>query len=123
MRTLVRRSATVLGTTVLAAGSALVLAPWASAYTTPSGALNCTESAFNTENGAWGYNFGSATCSVNPGYIGKKWRVAVSCTAGFTYRSAYTTTWYPYRESLTAPNYGSGCYWGVSDIWVEEASS
>ncbi|OKJ49544.1 hypothetical protein AMK27_36455 [Streptomyces sp. CB02009] len=99
-----------LGAAFLAAGSILVTAGGASAYTTPSGVLTCTEGSYNTSNGAYGYYFGGATCHVNNGYIGRKWRVAVSCTAGFTYRSEYVVTYYPNQQSLTAPNYGNGCY-------------
>jgi hypothetical protein len=76
----------------------------AATFTTPYYKMTCytTNSSSN----------GTATCK---GF--GKWRVAVSCNFGFTYRSYWVigSDW-----SWTSASAGS-CLWSVNSVWVEEA--
>jgi hypothetical protein len=77
----------------------------AAQFVTPKYKMNCTTATWD------GGSYGSATCTG----LGK-WRVAVSCTAGFTYRSAWRNNGNGQTQTASA----GSCWWGVSSIKVEE---
>jgi hypothetical protein len=82
----------------------------AATFTTPVWGMECT----TFTSGSLGSYYGNATCTG----LGK-WRVNVSCTAGFDYSSLWQHTWPD--QTLTAR--AGSCYWGVSSITVSERTS
>lgn len=104
-------AAAVLTTAMTGTGVCLnATAAHAASFTTPVWGMECTTWTAEVNDRYYGY--GQCT---GPG----KWRVDVSCTAGFNYNSLWQHTW---PDDTRTARAGS-CYWGVSSVKITERTS